>query len=303
MTGSFPSADHPSCLASVCQDILNNNPFLVTAYWDRTLIAPNFLGRIKAKSFTADALRLMRIEEQHAVTGDLIFACPSNWSGLAETVGFLGIDKPWDVEALVRKTLFSTARRESELAASPAAKAAPAAAIRKCYWLSPWIRLFQYVSLAAGALAAVCVIADVVLAIFVLVCLVIGPERLFGPPAPGIKNFSGTEIAATAAAGVGSLLMAVVVVGMFFHFALRIPIEITINEDRDVSFRGRLRTVTIPVSDIVMIRTGEWFDPNRFQAIVRHKGGKLTLINHFSDFADFLATVKELNPSIEIKGF
>jgi hypothetical protein len=31
--------------------------------------------------------------------------------------------------------------------------------------------------------------------------------------------------------------------------------------------------------------------------------GKLTLINHFSDFTDFLATVKDLNPSIEIKGF
>ncbi len=75
------------------------------------------------------------------------------------------------------------------------------------------------------------------------------------------------------------------------------------DEDRNVSFRGRLRTVTIPVSDIVMIRTGEWFDPNRFQAVVRHKGGKLTLVNHFSDFTDFLATVKELNPSIEIKGF
>jgi hypothetical protein len=159
------------------------------------------------------------------------------------------------------------------------------------------------VSLAAGALAAVCVIADVVIAIFVLVCLVIGPERLFGPPAPGIKNFSGTEIAATAAAGVGSLLVAVVVVGMFFHFALRIPIEITINEDQEVEFRGRLRTIAVPVSDIVMIRTGEWFDPNRFQAVLRHKEGKLTLINQFSDFADFLATVKELNPSIEIKGF
>ena len=77
---------------------------------------------------------------------------------------------------------------------------------------------------------------------------------------------------------------------------------ITIDEDRDVRFRGRLQTVTIPLNDIVMIRTGEWFDPNRFQAVVRHKRGKLTLINHFSDFADFLATVKELNPSIEIKG-
>jgi hypothetical protein len=42
---------------------------------------------------------------------------------------------------------------------------------------------------------------------------------------------------------------------------------------------------------------------NRFQAVVRHKRGKLTLINHFSDFKDFLATVRELNPGVDIKGF
>ena len=36
MTGSFPAADHPCCLASASSDILTNTPFLVTAFWDRT---------------------------------------------------------------------------------------------------------------------------------------------------------------------------------------------------------------------------------------------------------------------------
>jgi uncharacterized membrane protein len=103
-------------------------------------------------------------------------------------------------------------------------------------------------------------------------------------------------------AGVGSLLMGIIVCGMFLHFALRIPIEITIDEDQ-VSFRGRIRTVKIPVRDILAVQTGKWFDPNRFQLDVVHKRGKLTMINQFSEFPDFLATVKELNPSIEIKGF
>ena len=37
MTGSFPTADHPRCLASASSDILTNTPFLVTAFGDHTL--------------------------------------------------------------------------------------------------------------------------------------------------------------------------------------------------------------------------------------------------------------------------
>ena len=36
MTGSFPAADHPRCLASASSDILTNTPFGVTPFWDRT---------------------------------------------------------------------------------------------------------------------------------------------------------------------------------------------------------------------------------------------------------------------------
>jgi hypothetical protein len=39
MTGSFPVADHLRCLASASSDILTDIPFLVTAFWDRTLSA------------------------------------------------------------------------------------------------------------------------------------------------------------------------------------------------------------------------------------------------------------------------
>lgn len=100
-----------------------------------------------------------------------------------------------------------------------------------------------------------------------------------------------------------SVLVAVLVSWNFFYFALAIPIEIRIDEEGVVRFRSRLRTVTIPAGDIRSITTGSWCDPNRFQAVVRHKGGKLTLINQFVDFRDFLANLRELNPSVEIKGF
>jgi hypothetical protein len=100
-----------------------------------------------------------------------------------------------------------------------------------------------------------------------------------------------------------SILVTALVAWNFFHFALVIPIEIRIDEDGAVGFRSRLGTVTIPAGDITSITTGAWYDPKRFQAVVRHKGGKLTLINQLGDFRDFLATLQELNPSVEIKGF
>src|ERR1700677_2291172 len=36
MTGSFPAADHPSCLAFARSDILTNAHLGVTPFWDRT---------------------------------------------------------------------------------------------------------------------------------------------------------------------------------------------------------------------------------------------------------------------------
>jgi hypothetical protein len=266
------------------------------------VIAPDRLGRSKTKSFAADTLRLIRAEQHHDGTGDLIFASPSNWAGMAEQVGFLGIDDIGDVEALLWRTLLSKAHPQTDSSAPGAAKIDPSTSTQKCYQLSVWLRLFQFVFLAAGSLVTLCIVGNIIL---VALLLAMGPESLFGPRPPGVKplTFGGLEIAAVIVAGLGSLLMGVVVCALFFHFALCIPIEIKISEDRDIHFRARLRSVTIPVSDIQMIRTGGWFDPNRFQAVVRYKGGKLILINHFSDFTDFLATVKELNPSVEIKGF
>lgn len=264
------------------------------------VIAPGFAGRHKTKSFTGDELRLMRVEDQGDGTGDLIFASPSTWVGMAETIGFLGIEQVRDVEALVRQKLLSKVEGKIDPAAMTATKNEPSAPIRKCYRLSLSIRLFQFVFLVAGGLGAACVIADIIL---VSAVLVIGPDRFFGAPGLRLEPFPGENIVASIAVGVGSLLVAVMVLRMFFHFALRIPIEITIDENREVHFRGRMKSVTIPVADIAMIRTGQWFDPNRFQAVVHCKRGKLTLINDFSDFTDFLATVKSFNPAIEIRGF
>jgi hypothetical protein len=265
------------------------------------IVEPDIFGRGKARSFTPDALRLMRVEERSDGTGDVIFGSSSNWTGMAETTGFLGIDQPGDIEALVRKTLFPVrliAGHSAELFAGTADRFAD---VPKTYRLAFSVRLFQFVSLVVGSLMGVCILGDVIL---IGALLIIGPKRLFGPRPPGLRPIADAETVVATVAGLGfSLLMAVVVCAMFFHFALRIPFEITIDGGRQVRFRGRIRTVTVPVSDLVLIQTGRWFDPNRIQLDIIYKRGKLMTINRFSDFADFLATVKELNRSLEIKGF
>lgn len=259
---------------------------------------PGLLGRPRIRRYTADSLRLMRMEEHEEGTGDLIFESPPNRVGIARPVGFLGIEEAREVEKLVRRTLFSPELSQS-VSPVQAVHLDSAASGRKTYRLSPGIRLFQFVFLAAGLLTAICIIGNLVLFVDLLI---FQPKFLFSLVAQmGLPGAGGTVGAIVA--GVMSVLIAVLVARNFFYFALAIPIEISIDEDRAIDFRSRLRTVTISAGDITSITTGAWYDPNRFQAVVRHKGGKLTLINQFADFRDFLATLRELNPSVDIKGF
>jgi hypothetical protein len=41
----------------------------------------------------------------------------------------------------------------------------------------------------------------------------------------------------------------------------------------------------------------------RLAGRVRHGGGRLRMANGVEDFYDFLATVKGMNPAIDIRGF
>jgi hypothetical protein len=264
------------------------------------VIEPRFLGRAKTRSYSAAALRLMRVEECRNGSGDLVFECPSRWAGLPQTVGFLAIDQGADVEALVRNTLLSKTSLRTDSPAEPGARTTRSTRVEKRFRISLGFRVFQFVLLAAAALVTCAILADFVV---ILGIIVLRPQLALDIFLPQVKRLDALGGVGAIAAGAGASIAALFVAGMFCYFALLVPVEITINEDRDISFRSRLRTVTIPIQDISMIRTGQWFDPNRFQAIVEHKRGKLMLVNLFSDFRDLLATVRDLNPAIEIKGF
>ena len=79
----------------------------------------------------------------------------------------------------------------------------------------------------------------------------------------------------------------------------RMPTEITWDEDGSIQFRGRKGTQRVHVADLLTISPGL----GRLAVKVRHSGGKLRLPNRFRGFYDFLATVKQQNPAVAIKGF
>jgi hypothetical protein len=99
------------------------------------------------------------------------------------------------------------------------------------------------------------------------------------------------------------LLFGVLVAGPLSLYFFRIPFEIGFTDEPMIELRSWLRTQRLSPYEVISIRTGGWNDPRALNMVIKYKGGKLCLSNSFSNFRDFLLTLKSLNPSVEIKGF
>ncbi len=85
----------------------------------------------------------------------------------------------------------------------------------------------------------------------------------------------------------------------FFFKKLAVPRLIELHEDGTVKFKGRFGERSVNAQDIESIQpTGHEMG----YLVVKHKGGKITLINQFNGFHDFLISVKRQNPTVELKG-
>jgi len=98
-------------------------------------------------------------------------------------------------------------------------------------------------------------------------------------------------------------LVGVLAAGRLSLYLLRIPFEIGITDEPIIEFRSWLRTLTLTPYEVISICTGGWTDPQAVNLVIKYKGGRLCLSNKFSNFRDFLVTIKSLNPSVEIRGF
>jgi len=85
----------------------------------------------------------------------------------------------------------------------------------------------------------------------------------------------------------------------FFVRLPKTPTEIDVTHDGWVNFRSRRGTTRVHVAAIRNIGRGL----RRSSVRVAHAGGRLRVPNRFVGFYDFLATVKGMNPTIDIRGF
>jgi hypothetical protein len=80
---------------------------------------------------------------------------------------------------------------------------------------------------------------------------------------------------------------------------LRIPVEISIDETSRVHCRSLIKRHSLSVGDILSIKA-PMLSPGFVN--VRHRGGMIHLMSRMDGFHDLIATLKSINPSIEVKG-
>jgi hypothetical protein len=245
------------------------------------IIEPGLFRGCKNRNCSGESLALTRCEERPDGSGDLVFENRKTAFGMSQAVGFVGVERVRDVEALLKGSLALAGRPKPNRSSrtygddeSVTQSTFRQTNVASTYKLKASTRAFLAVFAVVFAIGVLCMVIDVL--IFPLL-------------------------------GFWWEFLGVLLILPFFTvltgWLLTIPVEITIDERSIITLRGLFRTRSVAVGEIGSISTGGWRDPNRFLAEIRHKGGKLFLINHFPDFRDFLAKVKAQNPHVDIKGF
>ena len=86
---------------------------------------------------------------------------------------------------------------------------------------------------------------------------------------------------------------------LFYFWLPKQPTEIELNEDGWIEFRNRKGSQQVHVASIRSI--GRALGPRGVR--IQHGGGSLRFPARFRQFYDFLASVKSMNPTIQIRGF
>lgn len=82
-------------------------------------------------------------------------------------------------------------------------------------------------------------------------------------------------------------------------WTLTIPYRIRVDDLGAIELKSLLRTRTLNPADVISIQ------PDSSQLgflILKHRGGKIRLVNQFDGFHDFLNNLKTVNPDIILRG-
>ena len=88
-------------------------------------------------------------------------------------------------------------------------------------------------------------------------------------------------------------------VGWNWYWVLSIPHKITVSEAGEITFVSLLRRRSVSGAEIESIK------PDRIQfgfLLVKTARRRIRLLNQFDDFHDFIANLKAINPSVELRG-
>ena len=88
------------------------------------------------------------------------------------------------------------------------------------------------------------------------------------------------------------------VVGMFWFGVLSIPHRIHVAENGRIKFVSTIRKREVEALEIESIKPAGQFG----FLVVTHSRGKITLLNQFDGFHEFISGLKTLNPSVELRG-
>jgi hypothetical protein len=88
------------------------------------------------------------------------------------------------------------------------------------------------------------------------------------------------------------------ILGWFWFNILRTPYEARISPDGWVQFRGLARRVVIAAGEIRQIRGVGWYAGMK----IEHARGRIWVRVPFTQNFEFLTRIRQLNPSVEIRG-
>lgn len=96
----------------------------------------------------------------------------------------------------------------------------------------------------------------------------------------------------------GFTVFGLLALGWVWWGYLKIPYEIKISDHNSIEFRAFLKKIVLSPNEIKSIKG---FPLSYGFVKVKYSGGSIQLIDKMSDFHDFVATVKSINPSVECK--
>jgi hypothetical protein len=262
------------------------------------IVEPDWIRGVSVRRFRPSELRLMRLDERDDGSGNIIFEDLPRSNDAASHVGFLAIERACEVESLIQKTLISNSIVER-------LKRMQVWAIDKdeqIFRMSIIGRLMIFTTFVLLSLIVFCVVR---IATLILVVMIEFPDKIV----PILTTYAN-KMNLNARWGVFELVSLGAAQFAFGVFALwglirwvtTNPTTIVLNRSGEAIFRSLLRTIVVRAEDVDSIVAGSWFNPDRTYIVIRHKGGKISLTNHYPTFSEFVLKMKYFNPSIRVRG-